>query len=84
MAATSPLSAAPCTSPVECASALLRWLIANLGTKAAYIIGRRWDYLAWNDAATALLGDFGALPHGARNRVWQTFMDPSRRSLFTD
>jgi transcriptional regulator with XRE-family HTH domain len=76
--------APPCKAPVERASASLRRLIANLGTNPAYIIGRRWDYLAWNDAATALLGDFGALPRGARNHVWQTFMDPSRRTLFTD
>ena len=76
--------APPCKSPVERASASLRRLIANLGTNPAYIIGRRWDYLAWNDATTALLGDFGELPRGARNHVWQTFMDPSRRTLFTD
>ena len=54
--------APPCKSPVERASASLRRLIANLGTNPAYIIGRRWDYLAWNDAATALLGDFGEVP----------------------
>jgi transcriptional regulator with XRE-family HTH domain len=76
--------APPCKAPVEHASASLRRLIANLGTNPAYIIGRRWDYLAWNAAATALLGDFGALPRGARNHVWQTFMNPSRRTLFTD
>src|SRR3954454_2249881 len=76
--------APPCKSPVERASASLRRLIANLGTNPAYIIGRRWDYLAWNDAATALLGDFGALPRSARNHVWQTFMAPRRRALFTD
>jgi transcriptional regulator with XRE-family HTH domain len=76
--------APPCKAPVERASASLRRLIANLGTNPAYIIGRRWDYLAWNEAACALLGDLGALPRSARNHVWQTFMDPSRRTLFTD
>ena len=41
----------------------------------AYVIGRRWDYLAWNDAATALFGDLGAVPKAARNHVWLHFMD---------
>ncbi len=48
------------------------------------MLGRRWDYLAWNAAACALFGDLGALPRPARNHVWLTFMDPARRELFPD
>ena len=76
--------APPCKSPVERVSPTLRRLIENLGPNPAYIIGRRWDYLAWNDAAVALLGDLGAIPRAARNHAWLTFTDPARREMFTD
>jgi hypothetical protein len=48
------------------------------------VIGRRWDYLAWNDATTALFGDLCAVPKPSRNHVWMTFMDPARREMFVD
>jgi transcriptional regulator with XRE-family HTH domain len=74
----------PSRQPAERGSATLRRLIENLGPNPAFIIGRRWDYLAWNQAAVALFGDLGSIPRGARNHVWLTFMDPARRELFTD
>jgi transcriptional regulator with XRE-family HTH domain len=76
--------APPCKSPVERVSPTLRRLIENLGPNPAYILGRRWDYLAWNDGAVALLGDLGAVPRAARNHAWLTFTDPARREMFTD
>jgi transcriptional regulator with XRE-family HTH domain len=76
--------APPCKSPVERVSPTLRRLIENLGPNPAYILGRRWDYLAWNDAAVALLGDLGAVPRAARNHAWLTFTDRARREMFTD
>ena len=74
----------PCKSPAERVSPTLRKLIENLGPNPAYILGRRWDYLAWNDAAVALLGDLGKIPRAARNHAWLTFTDPARREMFTD
>jgi transcriptional regulator with XRE-family HTH domain len=74
----------PCKSPAERVSPTLRRLIENLGPNPAFILGRRWDYLAWNDAATALLGDFAAIPRASRNHAWLTFTDPARRQMFTD
>jgi transcriptional regulator with XRE-family HTH domain len=74
----------PCKSPAERVSPTLRRLIENLGPNPAFILGRRWDYLAWNDAATALLGDFAAIPRASRNHAWLTFTDPARREMFTD
>jgi transcriptional regulator with XRE-family HTH domain len=74
----------PCKSPAERVSPTLRRLIENLGPNPAFILGRRWDYLAWNDAATALLGDFSAIPRASRNHAWLTFTDPARREMFTD
>jgi transcriptional regulator with XRE-family HTH domain len=74
----------PCSPPAERVSTHLRRLIGNLGPNPAYILGRRWDYLAWNDAAVALLGDFAKIPRGSRNHAWLTFTDPARREMFTD
>ena len=74
----------PCKSPAERVSPKLRRLIENLGPNPAFILGRRWDYLAWNAAATALLGDLGAVPRASRNHAWLTFTDPARREMFTD
>jgi transcriptional regulator with XRE-family HTH domain len=74
----------PCQGPAERASATLRRLIENLGPSPAFILGRRWDYLAWNEAATALFGELGAVSRGERNHAWLTFMDPARREMFTD
>jgi len=71
-------------APAERASPTLKRLIEHLGVNPAFILGRRWDYLAWNDAAAALLGDLGSLPRAARNHVWLTFTDPRRRELFCD
>ena len=76
--------APPCKSPAERVSPTLRRLIEGLGPNPAYVLGRRWDYLAWNDAAVALLGDFGELPRASRNHAWQTFTDPARREMFVD
>jgi transcriptional regulator with XRE-family HTH domain len=76
--------APPYRNPSERVSPTLRRLIENLGPNPAFIIGRRWDYLAWNDAAVALLGDLGAVPRAARNHAWLTFTDPSRREMFSD
>jgi transcriptional regulator with XRE-family HTH domain len=74
----------PCKYSTERVSASLRRLIEHLGTNPAYVLGRRWDYLAWNNAAKALLGDFDAIPRGERNHVWLHFMDAARREMFTD
>jgi transcriptional regulator with XRE-family HTH domain len=74
----------PCKSPAERVSPTLRRLIANLGANPAFILGRRWDYLAWNAAAAALFGDLGEVPRAARNHAWLMFTDPARREMFTD
>ena len=76
--------APPCKPPAERATPTVRRLIENLGPSPAFVLGRRWDYLAWNRAACAVFGDFGSVPRSARNHLWLTFMDPSRRELVTD
>jgi transcriptional regulator with XRE-family HTH domain len=74
----------PCKSQRERVAPTLRRVIENLGPNPAYVLGRRWDYLSWNRAACALLGDFDRIPSGQRNHVWLYFMDPARRELFAD
>jgi transcriptional regulator with XRE-family HTH domain len=74
----------PCPDRPEYVSDTMRGLIAHLGHNPAFLLGRRWDYLAWNPAAEAILGPIGALPDNVRNHVWQTFMDPARRLCFGD
>jgi transcriptional regulator with XRE-family HTH domain len=74
----------PCKSQTERVSGTLRRLIENLGTAPAYVLGRRWDYLAWNRAAHVVLGDLDQVPPGQRNHVWLHFTDPARRERFPD
>lgn len=50
----------------------------------AYVTGRRWDVLAWNDAAVDVFCDFGALPEARRNLLLFVFADPRARALFGD
>jgi transcriptional regulator with XRE-family HTH domain len=74
----------PCKSQAERVSPTLRRLIENLGPNPAYVLGRRWDYLAWNRAASAVIGDLDRVPRAQRNHVWLHFMDPERRERFPD
>ncbi len=71
-------------APWEEASPSARRLLATFGRAPAYITGRRWDLLAWNAAAAAVFGDFGALPDGARNMVRLIFTDGELRRRFVD
>jgi transcriptional regulator with XRE-family HTH domain len=59
----------------------LRKIVAGL-PHPAYITGRRWDLLAWNDAAVAVFGDFGGLPKAERNILLFMLADPRARALF--
>jgi hypothetical protein len=68
----------------EHVSPTVRRLIDNLGTSPAYLLGRRWDFLAWNEAASAVFGSLERLAAEKRNHVWLTFMDPARRELTPD
>ncbi len=72
------------TPPAECVSPTIRRMIESLDPSPGFVIGRRWDYLAWNRAACALFGDFDAMPPSARNHVWALFTDPVRREMMAD
>ena len=61
----------------------LRRLVESL-PEPAYLTGQRWDILAWNDAATALFGDFDRLAPEYRNILHWMLTDPAARRLFSE
>ncbi|WP_343593694.1 helix-turn-helix transcriptional regulator [Paracidovorax wautersii] len=69
--------------PEQVDAPLLR-MLESLRGQPAYVLGRRWDVLAWNRAAQVLFGDYGRLQGDARNVMHQVFADPAHRSLLLD
>ena len=70
----------PTGSPSEeCVSLALRQVLDGLDPAPACVLGRRWDYLAWNCAADALFAISEASSPYARNRIWQLFTNLARR-----
>jgi transcriptional regulator with XRE-family HTH domain len=73
--------APPCKAPAEKVSPTLQRLVENVGPGPAYLLGRRWDYLAWNKSFERVFSwEPGSEPL-SRNHVWLWFMDPARRTL---
>ena len=69
--------------PEEVPEPLIRMLQAMAG-QPVYVLGRRWDLLAWNDAAVDAFGDFGRLDGDARNLIHLMFADPAHRARIVD
>src|SRR4029079_12068624 len=59
-------------------------MLQSLVLQPAYIVGPRWDVLAWNAGAVAIFGDYGLLEGDARNILHGVFTDPHRRHLLVD
>ena len=59
----------------------LQRLLDQLTDTPALVFGRYLDILAWNDLASALITDFGAMPATKRNYVRMVFTDPAMREL---
>ncbi len=51
-------------------------VVEGLDPNPAYLLGPRTDVLAWNAAATRLLGAVSRAPDGQRNLLWFLFTDP--------
>jgi transcriptional regulator with XRE-family HTH domain len=62
---------------------LLR-LLASLSGQPAYVLGRRWDILAWNSAAKAVFGDYAELVGDERNIMHLVFADKAHQRLLLD
>jgi PAS domain-containing protein len=65
----------------EPVSPILRRIVEAL-SQPAYVTGQRWDVLVWNDAAAALLADFGRFAIEDRNILAFMLTDPAARRLF--
>jgi transcriptional regulator with XRE-family HTH domain len=62
----------------EIGSALKQAVIA-LDPHPAYVLGRRWDLLAWNRAAELVFDFSNIAPPHSRNFVWRSFTSPVLR-----
>ncbi|GCE10696.1 helix-turn-helix transcriptional regulator [Tengunoibacter tsumagoiensis] len=64
----------------EYISPALRRILEDLNPDPAYVMGRRWDYLAWNTAAEQVFTPSRiSLPY-AYNIVWRIFGNSERQS----
>ena len=59
----------------------IRRLVEGLH-QPAYVTGRRWDVLVWNDAAIDVFTDFGRVAEEDRNILLYVLTDPNARALF--
>ena len=69
--------------PERVAEPVLR-MLESLTGQPAYVLGRRWDVLAWNRAAELLFGDYGKLEGDERNIMHIVFANKAHRKLLID
>ncbi|MGW9214669.1 helix-turn-helix domain-containing protein, partial [Embleya sp. NPDC055664] len=62
----------------------LRHLVASFDATPAILVGRHTEVVAWNPVATALFGDFAAMPEGERSISDLIFLRPDIRDLHGD
>jgi transcriptional regulator with XRE-family HTH domain len=74
----------PAPAAPEPLSPALEAIVQHQGHYPAYLMSRAWDLLAWNRAAAAVFGDFGALPPDERNMVYYTVVRPEARARVVD
>jgi hypothetical protein len=65
----------------EQVSPALRHVLDALNPTPAYVIGRRWNYLAWNTAAEQVFLLSKSVPPYEKNAVWRLFADPAGHQL---
>ncbi len=68
----------------EQVSPFLARLLEHMGTNPAYITGRRWDVLAWNQAACQVFTNFATMPQEERNIVRLIFTNEEYRHRCVD
>lgn len=64
-------------------SAGILHLLDRLQDVPAFVIDVKYDLLAWNPMAAALLGDLSRLPKSERNLVWQLFCGVGYPELYS-
>lgn len=74
---------APVSPAEESIGPALQQVLSDLNPSPAYVLGRRYDYLAWNIAADGLFAISNTLAETsspyARNLVWRLFTSPTTR-----
>ena len=68
----------------ETVSPRLQRMLDHNASMPSLVLGRRWDVLAWNQAARAFFVDFEQVPKDDRNLVWLYFTNSTLRSLIVD
>lgn len=68
----------------ETVSPLIRRLLDQTDTVPTFVLGRRWDVLAWNRAALAFFLDFEQVPANERNLLWLVFTNSMLHSYNVD
>ena len=69
---------------LETVSPTLQHFLDHQGLSPAFVVGRQWDVVAWNEAARVVIGDFGQMTTIERNSVWRLFTSPTHRHLLVD
>ena len=68
----------------DAVSGAIERLLEALEPAPAYVLGPRWDFLAWNRSFATLFPAVRALPVDERNLVWVMFANASARELVGD
>src|SRR4051794_32831696 len=76
-------SAEPVVEIEDAPDALVR-LITSMEPAPAYVLGPRWEFLAWNRAQAHLYPMIERLERPERNLLWVIFAEPTARELVTD
>ncbi|MHB1629108.1 MAG: helix-turn-helix transcriptional regulator [Bacilli bacterium] len=63
--------------PEESVTPALARAIQSLNPHPAYVLGRRWDLLAWNQAAEFVFEFSDIAPPHSRNFLWRSFTHPN-------
>ena len=82
LALAAPVPTAAAT--IEQAPDALVRLIASMEPAPAYVLGPRWEFLAWNQAQARLYPMIERLAEQDRNLLWVIFAEPSARELLVD
>ena len=69
---------------LETVSPTLQHFLDHQYLSPVFVIGRRWDVVAWNEAARVVFGDYGQMTTFERNSVWRLFTSPTIRHLLVD
>ncbi|HLZ64044.1 MAG TPA: helix-turn-helix transcriptional regulator [Ktedonosporobacter sp.] len=68
----------------ETVSPTLQHFLDHQGLSPAFVLGRRWDVVAWNEAASVVFGDYGQMTTFERNSLWRIFTSVALRQQLVD